>query len=396
MTTHPENLPNLQEHNFWKVYLYRFLSEFWLIAPILVPFYGSNGLSATQVFVVQAIYAVSLLIFEIPSGYLSDVVGRKSTLILGAVLLPVGLFVYAFSHGFFGFAVAEIILGAAGSMRSGTDSALIYDTLIKLRRESEYNRFEGTAEFFQEAAHASSAILGGFLALTSLRFPFYLNVVSALMLFPLAVSFVEPERKKLDAKSPFLEILAISKRCMTEPRIRSLILFSSLVSGGIVTGVWSYYMYYMSIGISVGLFGVIFAVFGLFSALGASQSHYIEQKLGSKRAFYSLLLMGPIFLLLGQIRSAHMIPLILLNGFIGGYAVPLFRGHINKLIESDVRATVLSVGAMAGGIAFILLSPTFGRVVDASGLFAAYTGLGIFFLAAGAWCLIEMHRHKVI
>ena len=50
--------------NLWKVYIYRFFSDFWLIAPVLVPFYESNGLSATQVFIVQAIYAISLLIFE--------------------------------------------------------------------------------------------------------------------------------------------------------------------------------------------------------------------------------------------------------------------------------------------------------------------------------------------
>lgn len=183
---------------------------------MLVPFYEANGLSATQVFIVQAIYATSLLIFEIPSGYLSDVIGRKNTLILGSIALPPGLCIYAFSYGLVGFAVAEIILGIAGSMRSGTDSALIYDTLIQMQRESEYKKFEGTAEFFHQRAHSVSAILGGLCALTSLRYPFYLNIASGLVLFPLAVSFVEPQGKMLKSVNPLLEIVTISKRCVTE------------------------------------------------------------------------------------------------------------------------------------------------------------------------------------
>ncbi len=75
MTTPTQNPPSLQG-NFWKVYAYRFLSDFWLIAPIMVPYYEANGLSATQVFVTQAIYGASLLVLEIPSGYLADVIGR--------------------------------------------------------------------------------------------------------------------------------------------------------------------------------------------------------------------------------------------------------------------------------------------------------------------------------
>lgn len=45
--------------NLWKVYIYKFLSEFYLIVPILIPFYESNGLTKTQVFTVQATYALA-------------------------------------------------------------------------------------------------------------------------------------------------------------------------------------------------------------------------------------------------------------------------------------------------------------------------------------------------
>jgi MFS family permease len=98
------------EKNLWKAYSYQFFIGFWMIAPVLIPFYRSNGLNATQVFTVQAIFLASVLIFEIPSGYLSDVIGRRKTLILSSMALPIGLCIYAFSYGFWGFAMAECVL----------------------------------------------------------------------------------------------------------------------------------------------------------------------------------------------------------------------------------------------------------------------------------------------
>ena len=47
------------ERNFWKVYLYRFLGEFYLIVPVLIPYYKASGLNSTQIFIIQAGYALS-------------------------------------------------------------------------------------------------------------------------------------------------------------------------------------------------------------------------------------------------------------------------------------------------------------------------------------------------
>ncbi len=395
MPSPTQNIREL-ETNLWKIYLYRFLSDFWLIAPILVPFYESNGLNATQVFVVQAIYSASVLVFEIPSGYMADVIGRKRTLALGSIALPIGLGIYAFSYGFFGFALAEIIMGIAASMRSGTDSALMYDTLIQMRRESDYKKFEGNAEFFHQTAHAVSSIMGGLFALTSLRFPFYVNIASGLLLFPLAVSLVEPERKRPPAENPLLAIVRITKYCMAHAKIRSLIIYSSLLMGAGITGVWSYYMYYAELGLSLGLYGIIFAAFGLFSALGSSQAHYLEGKLGRRKSLRLLLLISPVFIALGLVESAILIPFILLSAFLWGFSRPLFMGYINELIESDIRATVLSVKSMCGGFAFIMLSPLFGKLVDARSLSFAHIALGAVFLTVGLASLFLLQRHEVI
>ena len=391
-----QNAETRIKSNFWKVNSYRFLSCFWLIAPIMVPFYHSRGMGATQIFIVQAIYSASLIVFEIPSGYLSDVIGRKRTLVLGSMFLPTGLCIYAFSDGFYGFAIAEFILGIAGSMRSGTDSALIYDTLIELGKESQYNKFEGRAVSYERIGGSVASVLGGLFALIALKLPFYINIGSGLIMVALAVTMVEPKRKRLAGEKPLGEMLKIVRYCIAHRQIRTIMILSSLLLSSGVIGVWSYYMYYEEIGLSIGLFGIIFAISGLCSALGSRQAHLIEERIGGRGVLFSILLISPFFILLGLIKSAFLLPFIFLNGFLWGVSGPLLTGYINKLVGSDIRATVLSVSGMCGSLSFVVLSPIFGRLVDVYSLSFAHISLGVFFLIVGLTSLFLLYKNRVI
>jgi len=86
-----------------------------LIMPIVALFYTDNGLDAFDIYVLQAVYSLSVAILEIPSGYMADVIGRKKSLVIGSFLGTLGYCIYSLSSGFYGFLAAEIILGLGGS-----------------------------------------------------------------------------------------------------------------------------------------------------------------------------------------------------------------------------------------------------------------------------------------
>jgi len=109
-----------------------------LTMPIIVLFYQENGLSMQNVLTLKAFYSVAVVIMEIPSGYFADIWGRKKTLILGSVLGCLGFVVYGFSSDFYGFLLAELILGVGSSFISGADSALLYDSLLQDKKEGTY------------------------------------------------------------------------------------------------------------------------------------------------------------------------------------------------------------------------------------------------------------------
>jgi MFS family permease len=382
--------------NLWKINLYRFFSDFWIMVPVLIPFYQSNGLAATQVFTIQAVFSATALIFEIPSGYFSDVVGRRKTMILSSLLLPTGLLVYCLGNSFWWFAAAEFILGIANSLRSGTDSALIYDSLQENNSEAEYKKYEGSALFYNRAGTALASILGGLCAVVSLRLPLYLNFAVTLLLTPVAFTLIEPKRQKPKHPNPILAILQVTEYCLTQPQLRTLVAFFSILTGTGLTCFWSYYMYYGKAGIEVGYFGLILAVFLILSALSSRQAHLTEKILGPGRSLAILLLIGPILILLGLYTSPWMLPLIFLHALIWGFSEPVIADLINRLTSSDVRATVISVASMFGRLGFVIIAPIFGRLVDLYSLSTALLSLGIFFLAGGAICVFLLREKGAI
>ncbi len=378
--------------NLWKIYVYKLLGEFWLIVPILIPYYVSNHLSKTQIFSIQAAYALSILVLEIPSGYLADVIGRRRTLILGALFMPIGIGIYVSTHSFLSFLLAEFTIAIGNSMRSGCDSALIYDTLLQVEEESEYKKFEGRSIYYTRIGTALSSILGGLLALLSLKMPFYVNMFTSVLMLPFAMALTEPHRQKLETVSPLKDILEVSHHCYTHPRLRRLMLFGALIQSTGITGVWAYFLYYESIGISIGFFGLIFAAWQLSSAFGGRFSHTLEKTIGKKRSLFLPLLIAPTFLLLGLFKTFLLIPLIFLNAFLWGFAFPLLLDYVNRLIKSEVRATALSVINMMGSLSFVIVSPIFGKLVDNLSLSSAFIIMGIYFILYGGIASLKVAR----
>jgi len=365
----------------YRLFAYKFLADFWVLVPILVPFYKANGMSATQILTIQAAFSLSQLIFEIPSGYLSDVIGRRKTLIAAAALMFGGLCLYGFSTTFWRFVIAELVLGVAGALRSGTDSALLFDTLKELKDEGRYKFFEGRAEFWCRTGTAVSSIAGGLLgALATLRLPFYVNIATALLMVIIACTLREPTREKLPHGNPFINVLKISHYSMTHLPLLRVMLYSGIIGSSGVTAIWGYFMFYGKIGLPVYWYGVLFAAMQMASAFGARHSHALVVLIGEKACYTFVALSGVVFVCFGLSNSLLLIPLILVNAFLWGASTPLLLERVNILTTSDIRATTLSVSSMVNRILYVIGGPLFGWVTDYYSLATAFLAMGIFYV----------------
>ena len=128
MIDHKKNL----QSNIKKFYLFQLVSGMMFFLPIVVLFWQDNGLSLTQIMILQSMFSIVVVLLEVPTGYLADIFGRKTSIIGGSFFSAFGIIAYSLSHSFYQFLIAEILWAISMSLLSGADSAFIYDTLKDL------------------------------------------------------------------------------------------------------------------------------------------------------------------------------------------------------------------------------------------------------------------------
>ena len=129
---------NKIQSNIWKIHLHNALSSLFFAVPIMVLFWQDNWLSLTQIMILQSVFAISVVILEIPTGYFSDRYGRKKALIIAWIMSLFGMISYSLGYNFYHFLIAEMFFAFSISFESGTISTFVYDTLLELKQEKRY------------------------------------------------------------------------------------------------------------------------------------------------------------------------------------------------------------------------------------------------------------------
>jgi len=386
------------ESNILKLYIIKVAKWFMLFMPIVVLFYKDNGLEMKDIFILQAIYSVSIVVLEIPSGYLADVLGRKITLVFGTILGFLGFITYSFSFGFVGFLIAEIILGLGQSLISGADSAMLYDSLLETGKKDKYIKFEGRMVSVGNFAEAIAGILGGLLATISLRYPYYAQTIVAFSGIPAALFLMEPIRNRKLIKMKFSDILKIVKYALHDHKeLKWNIIFSSVIGASTLTMAWFVQPYFEMVLLPIGLFGVFWTILNLSVGFSAMLAHKIELKLKQVKFMFGIAIILPAgYLIVSRINALWGITILLVFYIVRGIATPVLKDYINRLCDSDIRATVLSVRNFVIRVFFAIIGPFVGWLTDAYTLKTALLLSGIiFFVLAIITLLMQLKWLKI-
>lgn len=385
--------------NIRKLYLIKGLRSFMLTIPIIVLFFQENGLTMKQVFLLQSLFSVAVIILEVPTGYFSDIFGRKKSIIIGGILATTGFAIYSQSYTFWGFLLAEIILGFGISFVSGADSAMLYDTLLEKGREWEYKKVEGRGLSMGMFSESIASVIGGLLALVSLRFPLYWDTAITFLVIPVALTLSEPKIQKAEkTESSLKSMLRLVKFSLHDHKeVKWLIIYSASVGASTLTMFWFVQPYLLATKVPLGLFGVSLAILLLTASFFSWNAHKLEKILGRKKSLLLLIVLPALgYLLLSSFWFVWSGIFSLFFYVVRGINNPVTLGYINGLIPSDVRATVLSVKNLVGRVMFSVVGPTVGWINDVFSLKIALLSSGATFLVFGLISLAFMHRHKAL
>ena len=176
-----------------------FHAYFWL--PVYFLFFQSK-LDLADVLLLESVYFASVVAMEVPSGWFSDMFGRKRTLIAASLFLCAAYILFLQANSFNMFAIAQMLLAAGIAFNSGTDTSFLLETTQALGIQDEYGAREANAIRFNFLGTAVAAVLGGLAAIPDFRGAYVLSFVGAVGLLAITIRFTEPLPANPSSKTP--------------------------------------------------------------------------------------------------------------------------------------------------------------------------------------------------
>jgi len=353
------------KNNIIKLYLLKAVKWFMIVMPIIVLFFESKGLSLTQIMILQGTYSLFVALFEIPSGFFADIYGRKNSLVIGSIFLFLGYVIFSFFSGFNEFLFAEILLGIGGSLISGADSAILYDTLLEIKEDKEYTKIEGRTYAIGNFSEGIAGVLGGFLAMTSINMPVYIQTIVMFLSIPIAMTLVEPKSSYKLAKSFNSIITVVKDTFIYQRKLRWYIVYSSSMGIATLSIAWFVQPFLMEIDTPIIYYGIIWAFLNFTAGITSYYSYLFNNH---NLLIYISLIMITSLILLGFNISYFGLIFIILIYLLRGVVTPNLRNLININSTSERRATVLSLRSFVIRISFAVIAPILGYISDSSDL----------------------------
>lgn len=367
--------------NIWKFYLITALG-IRFIAPIRILYLISFGLSFAQIGMMELAAALAIIVLEIPTGIFADLVGRKASRLIAYLLSLVAFTFMSFGSTLAVFIVGWTLSGAADAFQSGAQDALVFDTLKQLDREKDYLKIKSHFLLITTISVVVGSLIGAYLYGINYRLPWYLITITILLSTLVFLTVKEPEfAPKLgnigDQLNQFRQSLVQS---LSSLKVRWLITLSLILA--LPMYVFTTLLnqpYLIEQGFSIRSLGMIFAVITGISGLVASFSHKIEPKLKQKLSLTMIILSLTVLLvLMGLIQHSYVLILVIGFYIVDNFKNVIMDNYLNQSINSESRATVISVQSFVNNIFISIVFVFIGYLTDVFSINLVLILMGLF------------------
>ncbi|HXJ35383.1 MAG TPA: MFS transporter [Candidatus Eisenbacteria bacterium] len=346
---------------------------------VFVVFYQERvGLSLSAVLWLQSYFVLVRALLDVPFGALADRVSRRLCLVASGVVLAVGSAGILWWPSLGMAVVLETMLAMVSALRSGADSALLYDTLDTAGALDRYPRAESLSQAISSLGSGAVAIAGSILAAHDLAWPYVANIAAGSATVVAAACLREPPRHHR-ARGILRDAARVVART---PAVRWTIALAALVVSASHVYFFLQQPYLRAIGVPLALFGAVVAATKVVTALVATGAHRIESRLGVRGSAALMAAVPAVGLgAMAAVASPVGALVILTRGVLDGLWMPLLNVLMNRLVDSRLRATILSVQSLVSRLAL-------ASVVGLCGVATAHVGLDATLAVAAATSLV--------
>jgi MFS family permease len=324
-----------------KLFTFAFFDELILIYPFYTLLFADKGLTAAQITSLLMVWSATTFVLEVPSGAVADKFSRKNVMIAALLIRLLGFGSWLLFQNYWGFLTGFVLWGVNSALVSGTQEALVYDELTKLKEETKYAKVTGRMEAFGITGALLASFVAGVLAHLGYSFMLICSLVSiALATIPLLLL---PKSTSVEStgETKYLNYLALGIRnAFNKPTIMLIVLFSSVVLG-LASNDEYFNLLLREKDFSNSSIAIWLAVIGAFGIVGSALAHRLQDtKIRLEVIFF---LWG--FLLLGAGVTSGIGSALFLGLFTMVFYIIkiLFNAKLQSAVGDKTRATTTSV-----------------------------------------------------
>lgn len=378
-----------------------FITNLNMQSSIWVLYLAYCGLNLAQIGLLEGIYHATGILFEIPSGAVADLLGRKRSMVLSRICIAASCIIMLFSRSFGLFALSFIIQALGNNFNSGSEEALVYDSMKYIGREEQYMGIYGRLNIILEVSQGIATVAGGILAEYSYFWCYGACVIIALLsLLPVLLMTEAPFDRQGNKRTGIGELVASHFResfriLQSDVRIFKIILYYSVIYAAQTLLFFYSQQYFYSLGYNKIRISLILLIMGAASCLGAFISDKIYPRYRKKVVFAASAVIAVSMICYGFENAALSAAALSVAGFCNSILYPVQSDSLNQLIPSDQRATLISVNSMFFSVAMILMFPAVGMMADHWGLTKVLAAMGALVLLFAVVCtVVETGRSR--
>ena len=327
-----------------------------ILTPVLTLVLCSHGASLSTVPVFLGIFAVTVMVLEVPSGVFADLKGRKNTFLMSHIFIWISFFTIFRGNSPLFLALGNVFLGMGRAFGSGSMEALEIDWYIEKNGESHLPEINSLLAKLDNFGLAAGALLGGYLGYVepdySLNLTFLLLAEAVLIL--MAIFFVK--EKGIKSKKPKQNLLngfSEMVKNIRRSRILCVICGMAAVLGFLLAAVETYWQPSIKLYLPENLtwlLGIVNCSAYLGGSIGNTAGMRILSKMGntlsSKKKLYAafrvLLCLVPVLMVF--CRTWYIFALVYaLIYMVSGMAGLIENTLLHEAADSSFRASMMSL-----------------------------------------------------
>lgn len=329
----------------------------------------------------EIVYAVTIIILEIPTGIIADRWNRKSMLIIGALFACIELAIIIFAHTFWHFAIAVFFAGVSTSLTSGSENAILYDSLKHHKKQESFEKVLGRLIAFDFTASIIACLAGSIIASKHnyvLNYWMSLISVSAALLCVLFLKETKLHTRK-EKQSGFFDYIISAFKFLRHDKNTFIIILSGMIIAACVVYVDEFWQIYLdNLAIPIIFFGIFASLTSVARVPGSIFAFKLKSRMQYRTVFITLFfIIIASLLVMAFIKGIAGIIAIIVICICGGVVEPLSSGYLHKRISSGMRATLDSFQSLIQRIAAIIIGLGFGWITAKSSIFNAYGFISI-------------------